>query len=1300
MASSIPPFNVVEDTDEDFFDKLVEDDFKGATSTATTSDSFVDEVDEEEESDDLKAFSNLSIAAADKEYVPAPNVAGQAAAAAVVENVIEKENEVANSSESLPLAAPTGYVNMNENENGEQNEVDDSKGNGSGGGVKEVGWGSFYADSTPNVNHGFGSYSDFFNGLGDNAAGEFPVFPSGETNGGVSHNEAFNAGGGGSLDRQVNYEQYEENHAYNASGDANGVDLNYSQDWENMYPGWKYDATTGQWTQIAAHDETANDQGGYSTDLGHNINNNYDATTGQWTQVDAHDATTNDHGGYGTDLGHNINNYETSEISYLKNETQSIAHTVTESSTTESVSNWNQVSPSANNGYPEHMLFDPQYPGWYYNVIAQEWQSLESYNSNVQSSVQTNEHHNLNGFAISNAYSGNNNDIHAQFGHTNSSGLGSPVNEIHQGSWADSSYGNYNQSNANAWHPKPVSSNETVSNFHGSQQMESQYNSKFSMNNHVDQHTSFNSSGTALSYDRAPQGNVLDNGIVGPRSFVPSTNQNFSQSFNQPNFNQKEMHFSNDMYGSQKPATFTQQQFHGGHQSSYSQNMERSSAGRPAHALVTFGFGGKLLVMKDSTFQNSSFGNQEPVGAQISVLNMMEVVTGNTNTSGASVDGYFHALCQQSFPGPLVGGSVGSKELNKWIDERIANCESSSMDYQQGKVIRLLLSLLKIACQHYGKLRSPFGTDTSFKESDTPEAAVAKLFASAKMHDTQQYNDFGALSNCLQNLPSEGQLRATASEVQNLLVSGRKTEALQCAQEGQLWGPALVLASQLGEQFYVDTVKQMALHQLAVGSPLRTLCLLIAGQPADVFTSDTITSNSFPGAPNMSQHPAQPGASNMLDNWEENLAVITANRTKDDELVIIHLGDSIWKGTREITAAHICYLVAEANFESYSDSARLCLIGSDHWKYPRTYASPEAIQRTELYEYSKVLGNSQFILQPFQPYKVIYAFMLAEVGKISDSLKYCQALLKSLKTGRAPEVETLKQLILSLEDRIRTHQQGGYTANLAPAKLVGKLLNFFDSTAHRVVGGLPPTVPSASQGHGQVNEFYQPPAAPRVSSSQSTMAMSSLMPSGSTEHINELGASDSNRTPMGNRSVSEPDFGRSQVDSTKDDAQGKAAGGTSRFGRFGFGSNLLQKTVGLVLGPRADKQAKLGDKNKFYYDEKLKRWVEEGVDPPAEEAALPPPPTSAPFQNGGVSSDYNLKSALRNEGSLSNGISEKTSMPPEQRSGIPPIPTGTNQFSARGRMGVRARVSLLLQDFLLLMACADFKRAYTAYEGK
>lgn len=46
----------------------------------------------------------------------------------------------------------------------------------------------------------------------------------------------------------------------------------------------------------------------------------------------------------------------------------------------------------------------------------------------------------------------------------------------------------------------------------------------------------------------------------------------------------------------------------------------------------------------------------------------------------------------------------------------------------------------------------------------------------------------------------------------------------------------------------------------------------------------------------------------------------------------------------QVAAAHSCYLVAELSIDSYSESARLCLIGADHLKFTRTFASPEAIQ--------------------------------------------------------------------------------------------------------------------------------------------------------------------------------------------------------------------------------------------------------------------------------------------------------------------------------------------------------------------
>ena len=60
----------------------------------------------------------------------------------------------------------------------------------------------------------------------------------------------------------------------------------------------------------------------------------------------------------------------------------------------------------------------------------------------------------------------------------------------------------------------------------------------------------------------------------------------------------------------------------------------------------------------------------------VSVLNLMEVVMENSNASsfGFGANDYFQTLCQQSLPGPLVGGNVGNKELYKWIDERISYC--------------------------------------------------------------------------------------------------------------------------------------------------------------------------------------------------------------------------------------------------------------------------------------------------------------------------------------------------------------------------------------------------------------------------------------------------------------------------------------------------------------------------------------------------------------------------------------------------------------------------------------------------
>ncbi|CAH8277946.1 unnamed protein product [Arabidopsis lyrata] len=898
MASTAD-FLLEDQTDEDFFDKLVDDSYTPTASSSAKELKF----DDGSDSDDAKAFANLSVvddvvgdgdvALNEAGLGTSGSVGKEEPSSSIAPEALQFVNSDANKLRDDDDVVRSGVDDMPLTETAKESNIVDGSGSP---GVKEVGWGSFYADSSVNDGRGFGSYSDFFTEL-DGTAGDLQ-----------GQAEVAVATGG------------------NLVANATSVGLDNSAGFEQHHGQVQHDSGSGR----------VNSQESY-------IN-----STSNWESVAA----------------------DNSDVAYLKQSTPSAA-----AGTVESVSTWNQVS-QVSNGYPEHMIFDAQYPGWYYDTIAQECRSLDSYNQASQTTLTGQAHDKQ----VQNGHARNNQSSMYDVNDKNQTFKAQEYAiQSQHGSWDQSYYAN-NQQAANTWQSvnvgqaEPAINSDSLSSFGGNQQVNNLYSTE-------------------------PVTEQFKPNAIGAQSFIPQHMNLASVTQNGP------LSFSNDVYNRQQSVDDAHQSFQ--NNQLFSPSAGRSSDGRPPHALVSFGFGGKLIVMKDNngSLHNSSFGSQGIGGSSASVLSY-----------------FWECLLFQS-RGRLF-------ELLSLPASTISS---------------------RISYQYYGKLRSPFGTDASQKETDSAEAAVAKLFAFAKKDGVQ--NGYAPISQCLQYLPPESQMQVTASEVQNLLASGRKMEALQCAQDGHLWGPALVIAAQLGDQFYVDTVKQMALRQLIPGSPLRTLCLLVAGQPAEVCPA---------------------GSSSMLDNWEENLGIITANRTTDDELVITHLGDRMWKDRGEIIAAHICYLIADKNFDPYSECARLCLVRADHWKCPRTYASPEAIQlslhgqRTELYEYSKTLGNSQYILLPFQPYKIIYAHMLAEVGNISTAQKYCQAVLKCLKTGRSPEVGMWKQFVSSLEERIRIHQQGGYTANLTPAKLVGKFLNFIDSTASRVVGGMPPPAPHSTTGNLQI----------------------------------------------------------------------------------------------------------------------------------------------------------------------------------------------------------------------------------------
>ncbi|GMH08399.1 hypothetical protein Nepgr_010239 [Nepenthes gracilis] len=193
-------------------------------------------------------------------------------------------------------------------------------------------------------------------------------------------------------------------------------------------------------------------------------------------------------------------------------------------------------------------------------------------------------------------------------------------------------------------------------------------------------------------------------------------------------------------------------------------------------------------------------------------------------------------------------------------------------------------TIYRIAYQHFGKLQS-LGTDTSLRANELPDSVVVNLFA-----------------------PTRGK---------SPLPTDRKKEAVQLAEEGQLWGFALILAHELGEQFYINAVKKVVTSHLGAGLPLRTLCLLIAKKLEDVFSTNIMRGVGLPEPVHISPPTVQQFAGyNRMDNWEGNLAIITANRTKNNH-VIAHPGDSLWKDGDDFVATYICYLVVEADSPSF-----------------------------------------------------------------------------------------------------------------------------------------------------------------------------------------------------------------------------------------------------------------------------------------------------------------------------------------------------------------------------------------------
>lgn len=598
----------------------------------------------------------------------------------------------------------------------------------------------------------------------------------------------------------------------------------------------------------------------------------------------------------------------------------------------------------------------------------------------------------------------------------------------------------------------------------------------------------------------------------------------------------------------------------------------RSPHGRGPCPCVAFGCGGMVVtVLPGSRAYGGLSGSTGPV--RITTLSAL------LRAGGPGSPGCDYAASLEDFQGP-VGGSGGGAgavmagiglsrgsslaDLVRCADERVARAPDASSE-------ALLWGYLRVMCAHRGVItEGPGAADLAALLSPDAAAGTRAAVPAVRL-----------------SAPDP----AAAPEVERLLLAGRRGDAIAAALAGGLWAPALLLARGAGERALADAAAACIRATVAPGSPLHTSLCMAAGAAADVGAAGD---------------PSAGGA--FLAAWRDNLGALAFCRAPGDGAAMVSLGDRLWGERGDAAGAQLCYLLAGVPPLPYSPGSRLCLAGADHRAAPRTYARPEAVQRTELLEAALRCANPQSTLPALQPYRLLQAAALAELGHCREALAYVDAAARAVRASGAAAAAELNAPVFAavaagLEERLRacTAARGARLAGAAATKLLGSLSSLLDKGITTIFGD--DAAPNAQRA-----------ASPAPGSAHASPLLRAATSSAHRRTGSDVSVQSSLELDAGGPAPSAPAAAPSTRPPSRaaspgaDDSDARSVGSASGSGMV---RSLSSFFTGALRGKKAT-EAKLGEQNKFYYDEKLKMWVEEGVKPPPPMEAAPPPPTAMP----------------------------------------------------------------------------------------
>uniref|UniRef100_A0A4W6CWF0 Protein transport protein sec16 n=1 Tax=Lates calcarifer TaxID=8187 RepID=A0A4W6CWF0_LATCA len=384
------------------------------------------------------------------------------------------------------------------------------------------------------------------------------------------------------------------------------------------------------------------------------------------------------------------------------------------------------------------------------------------------------------------------------------------------------------------------------------------------------------------------------------------------------------------------------------------------------HAVVSFGPAGQLIRVTPGLSTQENVSQLE--------IHSLEVILSETQEQQE----------MRNFPGPLTREDLHKVDAIEFAHQKSGTCMRDDK-LQEKSSAALLWNLLILLCRQNGQivgsdiaelLMQGSHSDGSW-ESDAPTLID---FSESTNTEAPPQKGEDLLTGNWSSFSSETSEKALQSYTQ-LLLAGRKKEALESAMSTGLWGHALFLASKMDNRSYTTVLSRFT-GQLTASDPLQTLFQLLSGRIPAVATCC---------------------GNEKLGDWRPHLAVILSNETGYPAIhqkAIITMGDTL---EAYLHAAHVCYLTASVPFGAFTQKAeRLVLLSSSHRQSFKYFATNSAIQCTELYEYCQTLGGKSFSIPSFQVYKFLYASRLLDCGLSSQAFHYCEVVGQTILRQREP----------------------------------------------------------------------------------------------------------------------------------------------------------------------------------------------------------------------------------------------------------------------------------------------------------